>query len=94
MAAGCTSRQDEVTYSDTLSLSLHVSLCLAMAAALGQFLDKVPSAMFEASVPGVKTYTPVSRAACWLIKFAEYSLAGIFCGVVGQGIANGMMQLK
>eukprot|EP00891_Asterochloris_glomerata_P001862 jgi/Astpho2/1862/fgenesh1_pg.00038_%23_28_t len=62
--------------------------------AIGQFLNKVPSAMFEASVPGVKTYTPVSRAACWLVKFAEYSLAGIFCGVVGQGIANGMMQLK
>ncbi len=65
-----------------------------MGAAIGQFLNKVPSAMFEASVPGVKTYTPVSRAACWLVKFAEYSLAGIFCGVVGQGIANGMMQLK
>jgi hypothetical protein len=28
------------------------------------------------------------------VKFLEYSLAGIACGLVGQGVANGLMTAK
>uniref|UniRef100_A0A7S3QST0 Uncharacterized protein n=1 Tax=Dunaliella tertiolecta TaxID=3047 RepID=A0A7S3QST0_DUNTE len=57
-------------------------------------LAKVPSAVFEASVPGMKQYTVGNRLACLMVKFGEYSLAGISCGLVGQGIANSLMNLK
>ena len=32
--------------------------------------------------------------ACVGIKFLEYSLAGIACGLVGQGVANSLMLAK
>jgi hypothetical protein len=44
--------------------------------------------------PGVKQYTVGSRFACLGVKFLEYSLAGITCGFIGQGIANSLMLLK
>jgi hypothetical protein len=43
---------------------------------------------------GVKTYSLGSRFACLGVKFLEYSLAGIVCGLVGQGFCNGLMHLK
>lgn len=43
---------------------------------------------------GVKQYTLGSRVACLGVKFFEYSLAGIACGFIGQGIANSLMMLK
>lgn len=43
---------------------------------------------------GVKQYTLGSRFACLGVKFLEYSLAGITCGFIGQGIANSLMMLK
>ncbi|KAF8059115.1 hypothetical protein HT031_005287 [Scenedesmus sp. PABB004] len=71
----------------------------AAAAAAGQsalqrWLAKVPSAALEASVKGVRVYTPGLRLACLGVKFLEYSLAGIVCGFIGQGAANSLMLLK
>lgn len=65
-----------------------------LVAGFQRALAKVPSAVFQASVPGVQKYTIANRAACLLVKFGEYSLAGIFCGFVGQGVANSLMILK
>lgn len=65
----------------------------AGATGLKGYLGRLPSAMFEASQRGRK-YTLPDRAACWVVKALEYSLAGIACGFVGQGMANGLMQLK
>lgn len=57
-------------------------------------LDKVPSAVFSSSMAGRPRYGPLARVSCLAVKFLEYSLAGIVCGFIGQGIANGMMQIK
>ena len=57
-------------------------------------LDKVPSAVFSSSIAGRPRYGPLARVSCLGVKFLEYSLAGIVCGFIGQGIANGMMQIK
>ncbi len=54
----------------------------------------MPSAVFAQSVPGAPRYRAADRAACVGVKFLEYSLAGMVCGLVGQGIANGLMNLK
>ncbi|KAF6253674.1 hypothetical protein COO60DRAFT_1545566 [Scenedesmus sp. NREL 46B-D3] len=69
------------------------------AAALGQsamqkWLAGIPSAAMEASIKGVRQYTLGSRFACLGVKFLEYSLAGIVCGFIGQGVANSLMLLK
>lgn len=53
----------------------------------------VPAAMFEKSTGGRK-YTFSDRAGCFVARGLEYSLAGIICGVIGQGVASGMMQLR
>ncbi len=45
-------------------------------------------------MPGVKTYGLGQRVACLGVKFLEYSLAGIVCGLLGQGLANSLMVLK
>ena len=45
-------------------------------------------------MPGRPAYGPLARVTCLGVKFLEYSLAGMVCGFVGQGIANGMMQIK
>lgn len=65
-----------------------------MAAGLNSMMQKIPSAVFEASLPGVREYGLASRVACLGVKFLEYSLAGMFCGFLGQGVANGMMLAK
>ncbi|GIL81612.1 hypothetical protein Vretimale_1224 [Volvox reticuliferus] len=61
---------------------------------LKKWLATIPSAVFEASVPGVKTYSLAQRVACLGVKFLEYSLAGICCGLIGQGLANSLMTLR
>jgi len=58
---------------------------------LKRWLSTVPSAVFEASIPGVKQYSIWNRLSCLLVKFGEYSLAGMACGFVGQAIANQAM---
>ena len=57
-------------------------------------LARVPSAVFAPSVPGAPRYSPGDRLACLGVKFLEYSLAGMACGFVGQGVANGLMHIK
>ncbi|GLI61148.1 hypothetical protein VaNZ11_003432 [Volvox africanus] len=61
---------------------------------LKKWLATIPSAVFEASVPGVKKYSLTQRVACLGVKFLEYSLAGICCGLIGQGLANSLMMLR
>ena len=63
-------------------------------AGLQRALVRVPSAVFEPSLPGHPRYTLGNRIACVGVKFLEYSLAGIACGLIGQGIANGLMHWK
>lgn len=57
------------------------------------FLTRLPSSMFEASVPG-RSYSAVQRLATWFVKATEYGVVGFSCGLVGQGIANGIIDLK
>jgi hypothetical protein len=61
---------------------------------LAAALERVPSAVLEASPAGGPRYSPAARAACLGVKFGEYSLAGMACGAVGQAIANGLMAVK
>lgn len=81
-------------------LSVPVMACLpaghpppcARPAGLRKWASQFPSAVFEKS--GVKRFSLADRAGCYLARGMEYSLAGLACGVVGQGIASGMMELK
>eukprot|EP00879_Flechtneria_rotunda_P008260 GHRR01008653.1.p1 GENE.GHRR01008653.1~~GHRR01008653.1.p1 ORF type:complete len:418 (+),score=173.82 GHRR01008653.1:222-1475(+) len=61
---------------------------------LQRWLSTIPSAALEASQKGVREYTVGARFACLGVKFLEYSLAGICCGFIGQGLANSLMLLK
>ena len=54
----------------------------------------MPSAVFAQSAPGAPRYAAGARLACVGVKFLEYSLAGMVCGFLGQGVANGLMHLK
>ena len=65
-----------------------------VAAAIQKMLSGVPSAVFERSIPGVRKYNLGSRFACVGVKFLEYSLAGMTCGLIGQGIANAAMMAR
>ena len=62
-------------------------------AAFKRMLQGVPSAAFEPNKPGLR-YGVGARVGCLGVKFLEYSLAGMVCGFIGQGIANQMMHLK
>eukprot|EP00892_Ulva_mutabilis_P011686 jgi/Ulvmu1/8890/UM049_0072.1 len=66
----------------------------AATTGLQKALDRVPSAVFEKGITGVREYSFGARAACVGVKFLEYSLAGMFCGLVGQGIANTAMMAR
>lgn len=59
-----------------------------------RMLDKVPSAVFEKGIRGVREYSVGARATCIGVKFLEYSLAGMACGLIGQGIANSAMMAR
>ena len=63
-------------------------------AGMQRMLDKVPSAVFEKGIRGVREYSVGARAACIGVKFLEYSLAGMACGLIGQGIANSAMMAR
>lgn len=54
----------------------------------------IPSAALEAGIPGIKEFSLTSRILCPFVKFLEYSLAGITCGLLGQGVANSLMLLR
>eukprot|EP00798_Chlamydomonas_sp_ICE-L_P022102 gene22102-29160_t len=53
-----------------------------------RYLAKIPSAVFAPNVPGVMMYPIPNRLASLVVKFGEYSLAGITCGFLGQTLAN------
>lgn len=72
----------------------HTEAARARRAGLQRALAKVPSAVAEAGEPGVRTFGPGARAACLAVKFGEYSLAGMACGLVGQAIANAAMMAR
>jgi hypothetical protein len=60
---------------------------------LRQWSANLPSAMFEKSRPD-KKYTVGDRLGCYVARGLEYALAGMACGLVGQGIASGLMTMK
>jgi len=70
------------------------SLAAKLVAPLREAASKVPSAVLEASVPGARPYSLAQRTGCLFVKFGEYSLAGMGCGLVGQSVANGLMAAK
>ena len=57
-------------------------------------MARTPKAIFEANTAGEPAYTVGQRLFCLVVKFGEYSLAGITCGIIGQGVANGLMKIK
>ena len=50
--------------------------------------------MFEPNTVGERPYTAGQRLFCLVVKFGEYSLAGITCGIIGQALANVLMKVK
>jgi len=50
--------------------------------------------VFEANTAGEVPYTVGQRLFCLVVKFGEYSLAGIVCGFVGHAMAEGLMRAK
>jgi hypothetical protein len=60
---------------------------------LRQWWKQLPSAVFEKSRPD-KKYTFGDRVGCYVARGLEYALAGMACGLVGQGIASGLMTAK
>jgi hypothetical protein len=78
-----------------LSKAASSSSTPGVVAAVRRALEKVPSAVFAPDQPGSGVrFTPLSRVACLGVKFLEYSLAGIVCGLVGQAAANGLIVVK
>ena len=70
------------------------SLAAKIVAPIRKAASKVPSAVLEASVPGARPYSLAQRTGCLFVKFGEYSLAGMGCGLIGQSVANGLMAAK
>lgn len=62
------------------------------ASGLKKWSSQLPAAVFEKSKD--KKYTWGDRAGCFVARGLEYSLAGMVCGFVGQGIASGLMTMK
>ena len=63
-------------------------------AGLKKLIARTPKAVFEANTAGELPYTVSQRLFCLVVKAAEYSLAGIVCGVVGHLMAEGLMSAK
>jgi hypothetical protein len=59
-----------------------------------RLVDRVPSAFFEKSIPGVRSFNLPARFGCIAVKFLEYSLGGMVCGLIGQSIANTAMMAR
>ncbi|XP_058773726.1 protein RETICULATA-RELATED 1, chloroplastic-like [Vicia villosa] len=53
----------------------------------------LPSSVFEAERPGCK-FSAMQRVATYFYKGALYGTVGFGCGIVGQGIANMIMNAK
>ena len=61
---------------------------------LYKYLARLPSAMFEANIPGVREYSLSQRIVGFFYKGIQYSVLGFFCGLAGQGLANVFMDLR
>lgn len=61
---------------------------------LKKLIARTPKAVFEANTAGEPAYTAFQRFFCLVVKFGEYSLAGITCGIVGHAMAEGLMKAK
>ncbi|RDY08012.1 Protein RETICULATA-RELATED 1, chloroplastic, partial [Mucuna pruriens] len=53
----------------------------------------LPSSVFEAQRPGCK-FSAMQRVATFFYKGALYGSVGFGCGIIGQGIANAIMNAK
>jgi len=62
-------------------------------AGLRKWAAKFPSAMFEKSTAASK-YSVSDRLGCYVARGLEYSLAGMLCGFIGQGIASSLMKIR
>ncbi len=61
---------------------------------LKKLIARTPKAVFEANTVGEPAYTIGQRLFCLVVKFGEYSLAGIVCGIIGHAMAEGLMKVK
>eukprot|EP00210_Caulerpa_lentillifera_P003545 g3381.t1 len=61
---------------------------------LSKYIAKLPSAMFEANLKGVREYTLSQRIVSFFYKGLLYSVVGSGCGLVGQGMANSLMHMR
>lgn len=66
----------------------------SFAAGLKKLIARTPKAVFEANTAGELPYTIQQRLFCLVVKFGEYSLAGIVCGIIGHAMAEGLMKVK
>ena len=60
-------------------------------AGIQKLFEKAPAAFFEKNIPGVREFGLPARFGCLGVKFFEYGIGGLVCGLVGQSIANAAM---
>jgi len=61
---------------------------------LAKYISKLPSALFEANIKGVREYSLSQRLASFVYKSGQYAVIGFFCGLIGVGAANSLMLLR
>eukprot|EP00210_Caulerpa_lentillifera_P008522 g8129.t1 len=61
---------------------------------LSKYIARLPSAIFEANVKGLREYTLSQRVISFFYKGLQYSLIGFACGLCGQGLANSFMLMR
>lgn len=61
---------------------------------LSKYIARLPNAMFEANVKGIREYTLSQRIISFFYKGLQYSVVGSACGLIGQGLANSFMMLR
>ncbi|XP_014497258.1 protein RETICULATA-RELATED 1, chloroplastic [Vigna radiata var. radiata] len=69
------------------------SLSKGLLGQIQQACSALPSSVFEAERPGCK-FSVMQRIATYFYKGALYGSVGFGCGIIGQGIANMIMNAK
>jgi len=59
-----------------------------------KYIARLPNAIFEANVKGVREYTLTQRVVSFFYKGLQYSIVGFACGLGGQALANSFMLLR